>query len=180
MVSSSRQSSDQRMLLVAFLAGGMLFGTAPRGWSQNHSAQPAASRPQTAASPDSSNSASTSSGTWHALQSPYYKRKWGVDVIGVRIVSSGEMLRFSYQILDPEKAKPLLDKRWNPYLVDEASGAKLGIPEMEKVGKLRQTGPAEEGRIYWMVFGNPNQLVKRGSRVDVVIGSFRADGIVVE
>jgi hypothetical protein len=51
---------------------------------------------------------------------------------------------------------------------------------MEKVGKLRQTGPAAEGRVYWMVFGNPSQLVKRGNRVDVVIGDFRAEGIVVE
>jgi hypothetical protein len=90
------------------------------------------------------------------------------------------MLRFSYRVLDPERAKPLNDKRWNPYLVDEATGAKLGVPEMDKVGKLRQTGPTEMGRIYWMVFGNPGLLVKHGNRVDVVIGDFRADGIVVE
>jgi len=31
-----------------------------------------------------------------------------------------------------------------------------------------------------MVFGNPNRLVKAGNQVDVVIGSFRAEGIAVE
>lgn len=114
------------------------------------------------------------------MNAAYYKRKWGVDVVGIRLVSSGAMLRFSYRVIDAEKAKPLNDKRWNPYLVDEATGAKLGVPEMDKVGKLRQTGATEEGRIYWMVFGNPGQLVKHGNLVDVVIGNFRADGIVVE
>jgi hypothetical protein len=60
------------------------------------------------------------------------------------------------------------------------SGAKLGVPEMDKVGKLRQSSEPENGLIYWMVFGNPSQLVKAGNRVDVVIGDFRANGIVVE
>jgi hypothetical protein len=124
--------------------------------------------------------APASAANWHAMNATYYKRKWGVDVVGIRLVSSGSMLRFSYRVIDPQKAQPLNDKRWNPYLIDEATGAKLGVPEMEKVGKLRQTGATEEGRIYWMVFGNPGLLVKHGNRVDVVVGNFRADGIVVE
>ena len=161
------------MLLVAFLASSMFVLAAA-------SAQNQSNPNQTAPAPAKSAEAPASAANWHAMNATYYKRKWGVDVVGVRIVSSGSMLRFSYRVLDPEKAKPLNDKRWNPYLVDEATGAKLGVPEMEKVGKLRQTGPTELGRVYWMVFGNPGQLVKHGNRVDVVIGDFRADGIVVE
>jgi len=121
-----------------------------------------------------------SSANWHAFDSSYYKRKWGVEIIGVRLVSSKGMLRFDYRMLDAEKAKTLNDKKFNPYLVDEVSGAKLGVPEMDKVGKLRQSSEPENGQIYWMVFGNPSQLVKLGNRVDVVIGDFRASGIVVE
>lgn len=117
---------------------------------------------------------------WHAFDGAYYKRKWGVEIIGVRLVSSKSMLRFNYRVLDAEKAKTLNDKRYNPYLVDELTGAKLGIPDMDKVGKLRQASQPENGQIYWMVFGNPNQLVKADNRVDVVIGDFRAEGIVVE
>ena len=33
---------------------------------------------------------------------------------------------------------------------------------------------------YWMAFSNPTLAVKRGHRVDVVIGSFRANNLVVE
>jgi hypothetical protein len=171
MVSRS-QTGTKSMLVLVLLAASMLVLTASAQTGDT------ASKPPTPAKP--SVQAPASGATWHGTQSSYYKRKWGVDVVGVRLVSSGAMLRFTYRIMDAEKAKSLNDKRWNPYLIDEASGAKLGVPEMDKVGKLRQTGPAEEGRVYWMVFGNPGQLVKHGSRVDVVIGDFRASGIVVE
>jgi hypothetical protein len=171
MVSRS-QTVTKSMLVLVLLAARMFVLTAS---AQNGSSS---SQPKLPAIP--STQAPASAATWHGTQNSYYKRKWGVDVVGVRLVSSGAMLRFSYRVIDPEKAQPLNDKRWNPYLVDEATGVKLGVPEMEKVGKLRQTGPAEEGRVYWMVFGNPGDLVKHGDRVDVVIGNFRADGIVVE
>jgi hypothetical protein len=133
-----------------------------------------------AAAPVKPASKPSSSANWHAIDSTYYKRKWGVEIIGVRLVSSKGMLRFDYRVLDAEKAKTLNDKKFNPYLVDEVSGAKLGVPEMDKVGKLRQSSEPENGLIYWMVFGNPSQLVKAGNRVDLVIGDFRANGIVVE
>jgi hypothetical protein len=54
------------------------------------------------------------------------------------------------------------------------------IPEMENIGKLRQTTAPEEGKEYWMVFSNKGDVVKAGDRVDVVIGVFHADGLVVE
>ena len=168
MFSRSQQSSNA-FLLVVFLAASMFVLASASAQSDN--------KPPSSAE---KSHAPASAANWHAMNSTYYKRKWGVDVVGVRLVSSGAMLRFSYRVIDSEKAKPLNDKRWNPYLIDEATGAKLGVPEMEKVGKLRQTGPTQEGRVYWMVFGNPGSLVKHGNRVDVVIGNFRADGIVVE
>jgi len=34
--------------------------------------------------------------------------------------------------------------------------------------------------VYWMAFSNKGRLVKRGDRVDVVIGQFRAEGLTVE
>ncbi|MGB8323242.1 MAG: hypothetical protein WCE52_09805, partial [Candidatus Acidiferrum sp.] len=134
----------------------------------------------TASTPGKTDSGPASSANWHAFDSTYYKRKWGVEIIGVHLVSSKGMLRVNYRVLDAEKAKTLNDKKFNPFLVDEVSGVKLGVPEMDKVGKLRQSSEPENGLIYWMVFGNPSQLVKAGNRVDVVIGDFRANGIVVE
>jgi hypothetical protein len=57
---------------------------------------------------------------------------------------------------------------------------KLVIPSLEKVGQLRQSSTPEAGKSYWMAFSNPGRTVKRGDRVDVIIGQFRAAGLVVE
>ncbi len=51
---------------------------------------------------------------------------------------------------------------------------------MDKVGKLRQSSTPEAGKSYWMAFSNKGRRVKRGDHVSVVIGQFRADGLVVE
>jgi hypothetical protein len=56
----------------------------------------------------------------------------------------------------------------------------LKIPVMDKVGQLRQSGTPQAGQEYWMVFSNKGNLIKRGDRVNVMIGSFHADGLVVE
>ena len=76
--------------------------------------------------------------------------------------------------------KALNDKKAEPELLDAQAGVKLVVPQMEKVGKLRQSSTPKAGMTYWMAFSNPTLAVKRGHRVDVVIGSFRATNLVVE
>ena len=110
----------------------------------------------------------------------YYQLLWGVDIVGVKLVSSGVMLRFSYRVVDSNKAKMLNDKKATPLLIDQKTRARLVIPTMEKVGQLRQSSTPENGREYWMLFSNKGNLVKPGSRVDVVIGNFRAEGLIVQ
>ena len=110
----------------------------------------------------------------------YYKLLWGVDSLNVRSVESGEIIRFSYRVLEPEKAQPLNEKRNEPSLVDPKAGVKLVIPSLEKVGKLRQSSSPEAGKVYWMAFSNKGRVVKRGDRVNVLIGSFQANGLTVE
>jgi hypothetical protein len=110
----------------------------------------------------------------------YYESMWGVDSLRVKLAESGELVRFNYRVLDPEKAAALNDKKAEPELYDAEAGVKLVVPQMEKVGKLRQSSTPKAGMTYWMAFSNPTRVVKRGHRVDVVIGSFRANNLVVE
>jgi len=105
---------------------------------------------------------------------------WGVDSLRVKLAESGELVRFDYRVLDPEKAAALNDKKAEPELYDAEAGVKLVVPQMEKVGKLRQSSTPQAGRTYWMAFSNPTRAVKRGHRVDVVIGPFRANNLLVE
>ena len=121
-----------------------------------------------------------SSANWHSKEGLFYKRNWGVDVIGVRVISSGWMLRFDYRVLDEKKAKPLFDKMAKPYLIDGSSGVRLAVPTMENIGELRQSSTPAVNRIYYTIFGNPGKLVKPGSNVSVVIGNFRVDGLTVD
>jgi hypothetical protein len=110
----------------------------------------------------------------------YYKLVWGVDSLEVKWAESGEVIKFTYRILDADKAKILNDKAATPSLDDPKAGVSLVIPSLENIGQLRQTGTPEAGRSYWMAFSNKGRLVKRGDRVNVVIGQFRADGLVVD
>lgn len=110
----------------------------------------------------------------------YYRLVWGVDALSVKLAESGELVRFTWRVLDADKAKLLNDKDLQPALLDPQAGVKLAVPVMEKIGQLRQAAPPEAGKSYWMVFSNKGRLVKRGDRVSVVIGEFRAEGLAVD
>ncbi|HUD65601.1 MAG TPA: hypothetical protein VMQ17_13520 [Candidatus Sulfotelmatobacter sp.] len=110
----------------------------------------------------------------------YYALVWGVDSLSVKWTESGEVIRFAYHVLDADKAKVLNDKKAEPVLIDPQAGVQLVVPSLEKVGKLRQSSTPEAGKSYWMAFSNKGRPVKRGDRVNVVIGQFRAEGLVVD
>lgn len=110
----------------------------------------------------------------------YYQAAWGVGNMLVRRTASGNLVRFSYRVTDAKRAKILGEKEAIPHLIDPKRGVMLQVPVMEKIGQLRQTGTPVVGQEYWMVFSNKGDVVKAGDRVDVVIGSFHADGLPVE
>jgi hypothetical protein len=109
----------------------------------------------------------------------YYGLTWGIEAPSVKSVESGEIIRFTYHVIDADKAKVLNDKKAEPFLIDPQAGVKLVVPSLEKVGQLRQSSTPEAGKSYWMAFSNKGRLVKRGDRVNIVIGLFHADGLVV-
>jgi hypothetical protein len=112
----------------------------------------------------------------------YYDLLWGVDSLSVKWTEQGEIIRFAYRVVDGDKAAMLNDKKAEPSLIDPGAGVKLVVPSLEQVGLLRQTpkGKPEVGKAYWMAFSNKGRLVRRGDHVNVVIGKFHADGLVVE
>ena len=112
--------------------------------------------------------------------SQLYASQWGIDTLRVAYTSSGNLLRFSYRVVDTKLAAPLADKKFTPSLYSPKHHAVLAVPVMEKVGPLRQSMGQEAGKEYWMAFSNRGQIVKPGERVNVTIGSFHADGLLVE
>lgn len=110
----------------------------------------------------------------------YYATLWGVDQLSAKLAESGQLVRFNYRVVDTGKAAPLHDKASSPQLLDEQAHVVLQVPNMEKVGPLRQATAPEAGKSYWMVFSNKGNHVKVGHRVSVVIGPFRVDGLIVQ
>src|SRR6516225_859933 len=62
----------------------------------------------------------------------YYRLIWGVDALSVKWAEAGEVIRFSYQVIDAGKAKVLNDKKIEPSLIDEQAHVKLTVPMMDK------------------------------------------------
>jgi hypothetical protein len=114
------------------------------------------------------------------------EREWGIKLLGVRWSANGYVLDFRYTVLDPERALPIVHRRLSPkpYLIVERTGAKLGVPFTEKAGALRSSVTAAEqikrGRNYSALFANPGKHARRGDRVTVVFGPFRAENLVVQ
>lgn len=125
---------------------------------------------------------------YHATGNPhsatyYYQAVWGVDKLVARVAASGSLVRFSYRVTDPKRAAVLADKHAKPAMYDPRSQRVLHIPVLEQVGALWQAGvemKMEKGKEYWMTFSNKGRPVKPGDRVTVVIGAFRAEGLMVE
>ncbi len=174
------------MLLSALVAGSISISSALAQTPQTPPApaatQPAATQPAAKATPPARRhkvSPYANKGvSLHAGK--FYQSTWGVDSFSAKVVESGQMVRFSYRVSDPQKAKPLSDKKASPVLIDERAHVKLVVPKMEKIGELRQSTAPEAGKSYWMVFSNKGRLVKPGDRISVEIGKFRVDEILVQ
>jgi hypothetical protein len=161
--------------LAGFLAGGLVlsiaFGLTCDARALEGPGQAAAVAPATGVSPEPA---------LHPREKTYLKRQWGVEVMFVRQTAAGYMLEFRYRVVDPEKAKPLFERRAKPMLTHAQSGARLIVPTPPTTGALRNSNPPVAGNIYWMFFANPGKLVKPGQQVSIEIGEFRVDGLVVQ
>lgn len=106
--------------------------------------------------------------------------KWGIELVAMRSTAAGHMVDFRYRVLDAEKAAPLFKRQTKPYLIHQASGKALAVPNTAKLGSLRNSNTPQAGRTYWMFFGNHNRVVQKGDKVTVAIGNFRVADIEVD
>jgi len=181
-IFDNQASCTKFMLLAGLLAGRIFVCSASTNTAQGNdktvAAQPNAAA--STASPAPKVTAPPAAVAKSQRGADFYRKRWGIDNIIVRATASGSLIRFSYRVVDAEKAAVINDKTKPPYLIEEKLGIALQIPAMEKVGQLRQTAKPENGREYWMAFSNKGKLIRPGSRVDIVIGSFRINDLVVE
>jgi hypothetical protein len=114
---------------------------------------------------------------------PEVQTAYGIRVEGLRLSAAGSMLDFRYRVLDATKAAPLLNGKIQPYLIDEAHGAKLGVPDTPVLGRIRQTSRNNnivENRTYFVMFGNPGKAVRSGDRVSLLLGDVKITDLTVQ
>jgi hypothetical protein len=182
-----KMKSAVKVMLLAIIAAGSIFvypalgqtSTPPAPTVPATKSAPAAA-PATGAKSPVPSTPSTYRPSVPRREVEYYDLMWGVDSFSVKAVESGELIRFSWHVLDANKAKLLNDEKFEPFLIDPAARVKLVVPELPFMGKMRVKNTPEAGMIYWMGFSNPGKVVKPGDRVNVVIGQFHADGLVVQ
>lgn len=105
----------------------------------------------------------------------------GIKVERITYAVGGMKLDLRYRITDIEKAKQVFTNKTPLALIDQATGTIMGVPNMPKVGKLRQIPNQNEmWRVYWIMFDNPGALVRRGGKVTLVIGDIKIKDLVVE
>jgi hypothetical protein len=115
----------------------------------------------------------------HPREKTYMKRKWGVEILFLRESVAGYMLEFRYKVLDPGKAAPLFVRKTKPVLTHVRTGKRLTVVEPATTGALRNSYTPLADHTYWMFFTNPNKLIKSGDRVNLQIGDFAVEGLVV-
>jgi hypothetical protein len=101
---------------------------------------------------------------------------YGIKVEALHLSAAGSMLDFRYRVVDPKKAAPLLDGKMKPYLIDDARGARLGVPSSPVLGGIRQTSRnnhIEVDRTYFIMFGNPGKALHSGDKVTLVLGDLK-------
>lgn len=116
----------------------------------------------------------------HPRKNTFMKREWGIEILYVRQTAAGYMLEFRYKVVDAEKAKPLFERQTKPILTHAESGAQLIVPTPAKTGALRNSNPPLDGHTYWMFFANPGKLVEPGQHVNIQIGDFLVEKLVVQ
>ena len=137
--------------------------------------------PMQSARPDEPTAPQAGAGDGVHRASPLEAEEWGIEVVGLTASAAGYLLDFRYRITDPEKASSFMDRQAKPYLVDEATGAKLFVPSPPKVGPLRQTTrQPRTDRTYAVLFANPGRFLAAGDRVTLVVGECRLENVIVQ
>jgi hypothetical protein len=123
--------------------------------------------------------AETTSGTPAETGSDYLAQ-WGVTIRGVRLTGAEHFVDFRFRVIDPEKAVKLMNRKEQAVLIDEVSKKALPVTT-GKLGPLRPSDMAPKAnRDYVILFSNLDKILKKGSKVTVVIGEFKAEGLTVE
>ena len=108
-----------------------------------------------------------------------YTEKWGIKIESLRLTANDLMLDLRYRVVDPDKAATIMQRKQKAYAIHESSGKVLSVP-VTKLGPMRSSAvKPKENRVYVILFGNGNGLVKKGDTLTLVVGDLKIEHIPV-
>ena len=99
----------------------------------------------------------------------------GVRITRVAVTGGGGLLDLRFQVLDPNRANSLHDAATPTARIDEDSGLVVRDVLMNHA----HTGKYTSGETYYLVFENPGNWIRRGTKVTVLLGSAQVGQVVV-
>lgn len=109
------------------------------------------------------------------------KKKFGIEIMSLRLSSAGYMVDFRYRILDTEKSKYLMQEDLQPYIIDPETSRKFFVPSHPKVGSMRAiSSEPKQGRSYFIMFANTDRLLKTGKKITIVLGDLKIANLTVQ
>jgi hypothetical protein len=100
----------------------------------------------------------------------------GVRLVRVSTTGGGGLLDLRYQVVDADRAQSVHDAETPPIMIDERSGLLVSQLFM---GHMHH-GQPKPGVSYYLIFLNPGNIVRAGSRVTVQLGDARVPHVVVQ
>ena len=103
---------------------------------------------------------------------------FGIRVERLRLAAGGHILDFRYRVLDSSKSARLLRSGASTYLMPDKAPVRLDPIPLEPAAApqvLDRSGGENAA-----LFGNPGGLLRRGDRVTLVLGGFRASGLTIQ
>jgi hypothetical protein len=103
-----------------------------------------------------------------------------ISIEAVRLTAAGHYVDLRYRVLDPARANELLGPGVKPILIDQATGAQMGVPMTAKLGPLRQTQAVQKpDHLYFVMFVN-SAGVRPGSHVTAELGGIKIADLIVQ
>lgn len=103
-----------------------------------------------------------------------------IKIEAVRLTAAGHYIDLRYRVLDATRANELLGPGVKPLLINEATGATMGVPMTAKLGPLRQTQATQRpDHLYFVMFLNSAGLTP-GSKVTAQLGGISVPDLTVE
>jgi hypothetical protein len=99
----------------------------------------------------------------------------GVRLVRVSVSGDGGLLDLRYQVIDPNRASSVHDRRTPPAIIDERTGLVMSKLFMGH----SHTGRLTAAVTYYLVIENPGHWVRRGGRVTVLLGDAEVEHVVV-